>query len=165
MLASTLWGHAMAAVGLDDGEELTSADLARIGARYRELLAEWEFDMATRDALRRAEEATAKAVRQEQRRQEFARRRAMPRADRRAPNKPVRIDVDPEVWEVVKRRALQGPVWFPAVDAVGMKGFHGLRHTNATLAAASDAPLAALMARLGHASAAAAIWYQHRMEG
>jgi integrase len=57
--------------------------------------------------------------------------------------------------------------------AVGMEGFrfHDLRHTNATLAAASGAPLVALMARLGHASAAAAaaaaaaIRYQHKIEG
>ena len=40
-----------------------------------------------------------------------------------------------------------------------------MRHTNATLAAASGAPLVALMARLGHASAAAAIRYQHKIEG
>ena len=38
-------------------------------------------------------------------------------------------------------------------------------HTNATLAAASGAPLPALMARLGHASAAAAIRYQHNVAG
>ncbi len=39
------------------------------------------------------------------------------------------------------------------------------RDTNATLAAASGAPLPALIARLGHASAAAAIRYQHKIEG
>jgi hypothetical protein len=43
--------------------------------------------------------------------------------------------------------------------------FHDLRHTNATLAAASAAPLPVLMARLGHASAAAAIRYQHAVDG
>ena len=43
--------------------------------------------------------------------------------------------------------------------------FHDLRHTNATLAAASGAHLPALMQRLGHASAAAAIRYQHRLDG
>ena len=51
--------------------------------------------------------------------------------------------------------------------AAGMEGFrfHDLRHFNATLAAASGAPLPALMARLGHASAAAAIRYQHKIDG
>jgi integrase len=43
--------------------------------------------------------------------------------------------------------------------------FHDLRHRDATLAAASGAPLPVLMARLGHASAAAAIRYQHKIEG
>jgi integrase len=67
----------------------------------------------------------------------------------------------------LRRENFRRRVWYPAVDAVGMQGFrfHDLRHTNATLAAASGAPLAALMARLGHASAAAAIRYQHQVEG
>jgi integrase len=48
-----------------------------------------------------------------------------------------------------------------------MEGFrlHDLRHTNATLAAASMAPLVALIDRRGHASAAAAIRYQHKGDG
>ena len=107
LLMHTLWGQSLEALGLRAERDMRSADLARVGAKYTELLEEWKFDMATRDVLRRAEEATAKAVQQEQRRQELARRRAMPRADRRAPNKPVRVDVDPEAWDVVKRRALQ----------------------------------------------------------
>jgi integrase len=58
-------------------------------------------------------------------------------------------------------------VWLPACGASGVEGvrFHDLRHTNATLAAASGAPLRAVMHRLGHASAAAALRYQHRMAG
>jgi hypothetical protein len=107
LLMHTLWRQAREALGLPAERDMPSADLARVGAKYTELLEEWKFDMATRDVLRRAEEATAKAVQQEQRRQELARRRAMPRADRRAPNKPVRVDVDPEAWDVVKRRALE----------------------------------------------------------
>ncbi len=47
----------------------------------------------------------------------------------------------------------------------GRLRFHDLRHTNATLAAASGAPLRAVMHRLGHASAMAALRYQHRVEG
>lgn len=67
----------------------------------------------------------------------------------------------------LRRENFRRRVWYPAVAAVGMEGFrfHDLRHTNATLAAASGAPLVALMARLGHASAAAAIRYQHNIEG
>jgi integrase len=39
--------------------------------------------------------------------------------------------------------------------------FHGLRHTGATLAAATGATLAELMARLGHSTPNAAMLYQH----
>jgi len=40
-----------------------------------------------------------------------------------------------------------------------------LRHTTATLAADSGTSLKALMARIGHASAAAALRYQHIIDG
>ena len=43
--------------------------------------------------------------------------------------------------------------------------FHDLRHTAATLAAASGTSLKALMARIGHASVAAALRYQHVIDG
>ena len=43
--------------------------------------------------------------------------------------------------------------------------FHDLRHTAATLAAASGTCLKALMARIGHASAAAALRHQHVIDG
>lgn len=43
--------------------------------------------------------------------------------------------------------------------------FHDLRHTAATLAAASGTSLKALMACIGHASAAAALRYQHVIDG
>jgi len=42
---------------------------------------------------------------------------------------------------------------------------YDLRHTAATLAAASGTSLKALMARIGHASAAAALRYQHVIDG
>ena len=42
---------------------------------------------------------------------------------------------------------------------------HDLRHTAATAAAASGTSLKALMARIGHASAAAALRYQHVIDG
>lgn len=50
-----------------------------------------------------------------------------------------------------------------AVEACGLSPVrvHELRHTGATLAAASGASTAELMHRLGHASPAAALIYQH----
>lgn len=68
----------------------------------------------------------------------------------------------------LRRANFRARVWFPGCQDAGIEGrlrFHDLRHTNATLAAASGAPLRAVMHRLGHASAAAALRYQHRMEG
>jgi integrase len=54
-------------------------------------------------------------------------------------------------------------VWYPAREAAGRPDlhFHDLRHTGATLAAATGATLAELMARLGHSTSAAALRYQH----
>jgi integrase len=43
--------------------------------------------------------------------------------------------------------------------------FHDLRHSGATLAAATGATLAELMARLGHSTPAAALRYQHAAQG
>ena len=43
--------------------------------------------------------------------------------------------------------------------------FHDLRHTGATMAAASGATLAELMQRLGHSTVSAALAYQHAAEG
>jgi integrase len=67
----------------------------------------------------------------------------------------------------LRRENFRKRVWLPACRATGVEGvrFHDLRHTNATLAAASGAPLRAVMHRLGHASAAAALRYQHRVDG
>jgi integrase len=54
-------------------------------------------------------------------------------------------------------------VWRPARERLGLPHvhFHDLRHTGNTLAAATGASLADLMARLGHASTEAALRYQH----
>jgi integrase len=54
-------------------------------------------------------------------------------------------------------------VYYPAREAVGRPDlrFHDLRHTGATLAAATGATLAELMARLGHSTPQAAMRYQH----
>ncbi len=54
-------------------------------------------------------------------------------------------------------------VWYPARVAAGRADlrFHDLRHTGATLAAATGATLADLMQRLGHSTPAAALRYQH----
>ena len=66
----------------------------------------------------------------------------------------------------LRRENFRRRVWLPATRAAGLDGlrFHDLRHTGATLAAASGAPLRALMARLGHNSAAAALRYQHVLD-
>ena len=67
----------------------------------------------------------------------------------------------------LRRENFRKRVWLPACEAAGVEGlrFHDLRHTNATLAAASGAPLRAIMHRLGHHSAAAALRYQHQLAG
>jgi integrase len=58
-------------------------------------------------------------------------------------------------------------VWYPARAAAGRPDlrFHDLRHTGGTLAAATGATLADLMARLGHSTPAAAMVYQHAAAG
>ena len=57
-------------------------------------------------------------------------------------------------------------VWYPARAKAGRDDlrFHDLRHTGATLAAATGATLADLMQRLGHSTPAAALRYQHAAE-
>jgi integrase len=54
-------------------------------------------------------------------------------------------------------------VFYPAREAAGRPDlrFHDLRHTGATLAAATGATPAELMARLGHSTPGAAMRYQH----
>ena len=54
-------------------------------------------------------------------------------------------------------------VFYPARDKAGRPDlrWHDLRHTGATLAAATGATLAELMARLGHSTPQAALIYQH----
>jgi integrase len=61
------------------------------------------------------------------------------------------------------RRISFYPAWKRATKATGLDHlrFHDLRHTGATLAAATGASTKELMTRLGHASAAAALRYQH----
>ncbi len=67
----------------------------------------------------------------------------------------------------MRRSNFRRRVWEPATAEVGVGGFrfHDLRHTAATLAAASGTSLKALMARIGHASATAALRYQHVIDG
>jgi integrase len=61
------------------------------------------------------------------------------------------------------RRGNFTKLWRAAVDEVGPRGlhFHDLRHSGATLAAATGATTKELMARIGHASPRAALNYQH----
>jgi len=67
----------------------------------------------------------------------------------------------------MRRSNFRRRVWLPATAEAGVTGlrFHDLRHTAATLAAASGTSLKALMARIGHASASAALRYQHVIDG
>jgi integrase len=61
------------------------------------------------------------------------------------------------------RRASLYRAWLRATKEVGLEGvrIHDLRHTGATLAAATGASTKELMNRLGHASSDAALRYQH----
>jgi hypothetical protein len=61
------------------------------------------------------------------------------------------------------RRATLYKDWNRARREVGLVGFrfHDLRHTGNTLAAAAGASTKELMVRMGHASARAALIYQH----
>jgi integrase len=61
------------------------------------------------------------------------------------------------------RRGTLQTAWSRARRAVGLEDFHfhDLRHTGNTLAAAAGASTKELMARMGHASARAALIYQH----
>lgn len=67
----------------------------------------------------------------------------------------------------LRRSNFRRRVWLPATRQVGIPGlrFHDLRHTGATLAAATGAPLKALMSRMGHSTPAAALRYQHLVGG
>ena len=64
------------------------------------------------------------------------------------------------------RLATLQTAWTDARDAVGIRGvtLHDLRHAAGTLAAQTGATTRELMARLGHASPAAAMRYQHAAE-
>jgi integrase len=65
----------------------------------------------------------------------------------------------------LRRSNFRRRVWVPATVEAGVKGlrFHDLRHTAATLAAATGATTRELMERIGHSSPAAALRYQHVM--
>ncbi len=57
--------------------------------------------------------------------------------------------------------------WVSATKAAGVEGlrFHDLRHSAATMALAAGANTRELMERMGHASPAVALRYQHVMAG
>jgi integrase len=65
----------------------------------------------------------------------------------------------------LRRSNFRRRVWVPATIKAGVEGlrFHDLRHTAATLAAATGATTRELMERIGHSSPAAALRYQHVM--
>lgn len=64
------------------------------------------------------------------------------------------------------KRYPQGTNFYGARAKIGRPDlrWHDLRHTGATLAAATGATLAQIMARLGHSTAGAALRYQHAVE-
>jgi integrase len=68
--------------------------------------------------------------------------------------------------EPIERSNFRRRVWLPATARAGLAGlrFHDLRHAAGTLAAQTGATTKELMARLGHASARAAMIYQHATE-
>ena len=68
---------------------------------------------------------------------------------------------DVRAWH--SKRASFYTAWLRVTATCGPSGlrYHDLRHTGATLAAATGASTRELMARLGHASADAALRYQH----
>jgi len=62
----------------------------------------------------------------------------------------------------LQRHNFRQRAWLPALRATGLNyRFHDLRHVAMTLAAASGATIADLMARAGHSSPRAAMIYQH----
>lgn len=65
--------------------------------------------------------------------------------------------------EMMRNSNFRRRIWIPATEACNVPGlrFHDLRHAAATLAAMTGASTKDLMARMGHASQAAAIRYQH----
>jgi integrase len=68
--------------------------------------------------------------------------------------------------EPIERSNFRMRVWLPATQEAGLDGlrFHDLRHTAGTLTARTGATTKEIMARLGHASARAAMVYQHATE-
>jgi integrase len=68
--------------------------------------------------------------------------------------------------ELLRASNFRRRVWKQATEAVGCVGvrFHDLRHAAATIATDTGASTKDLMARMGHASPAAALRYQHARE-
>jgi len=66
----------------------------------------------------------------------------------------------------IERSNFRARIWQPATRRAGLDGlrFHDLRHVAGTLAARTGATTNEIMARLGHASPAAAMVYQHATE-
>lgn len=65
--------------------------------------------------------------------------------------------------ELLRSSNFRRTVWLKATKAANLSGlrFHDLRHAAATLAADTGASTANLMQRMGHATTAAAMRYQH----
>jgi integrase len=63
----------------------------------------------------------------------------------------------------MRRSNFRRRLWLPALRSAGLEGirFHDLRHAAGTMAAWTGAPIADVMARLGHSTPRAALRYQH----
>ena len=63
----------------------------------------------------------------------------------------------------MRRSNFRRRTWLPATRAADVEGvrFHDLRHAAGTMAAWTGAPVADVMARLGHSTPRAALRYQH----
>lgn len=106
LVSRQLWREAQRSLGVPRGLVNDPAVLQAIGERYNELLGAWLEERRAQDVLVRAQEATDRAVREAERMKERARRRTLPKRDRRSPNRATKVDVDPEAWAVVKRQAV-----------------------------------------------------------
>jgi hypothetical protein len=85
--------------------------------------------------------------------------------DRHAQPGPAGLLFSTATGNYLQRGNFSRQVWRPAVARAGLEGlrFHDLRHTAATLAAATGATTRELMEQLGHSTPAMVLRYQHVM--
>jgi len=101
-----LWRRATEFAGCEPGWDHDTETLLRVGRIYNELVAQWREEFHARFMLQRAIQDTERAVREYNRLGSATLKRAEPRIDRRSPNRPTRVDVDPRAWQAVKSYAI-----------------------------------------------------------